>query len=232
MKATVAPTFSERQSQVRQEPLPADTAARAWLFDLDGTLYRLRGVQVAMACELALLAPHWLGALARFRREQESLRREPPLEEGSAYEVQLARTSAATGVPVERLEVAVQRWMQERPGKWLRLFQRRWISREIATFRAAGGRTAVVSDYPAASKLAAMNATSLFDVVVANGEPGGPRSLKPSPEGLLLAAARLQTSPEQCLVIGDRPEADGQAARQAGMHFAHVRNFCPGAWPK
>jgi FMN phosphatase YigB (HAD superfamily) len=199
--------------------------ARAWLFDLDGTLYRLRGVQLAMACELALLAPHWFRALACFRREQEKMRRDDPPAEGSPYQLQLERTARATGLPLAPLEHAVERWMQVRPGKWLRLFRRRRLLADIAAFRAAGGRTAVVSDYPAAHKLRAMRLADAFDVVVANGEPGGPRTLKPSPEGFLLAAGRLGIAPDACQVIGDRDEADGEAARRAGMRFTHVRDF-------
>lgn len=203
------------------------SAHSAWLFDLDGTLYPLRPVQLAMACELTVLSPHWLPALSRFRREQERLRREPSTDGTSPYRRQLERAALANRIPIESLERAVERWMQRRPGKWLRLFRRRRLAGAIAAFRARGGRTAVVSDYPAFHKLQAMRIAELFDVVVANGEPGGPGSLKPSPEGFLLAAQRLDRAPAACLVIGDREEADGEAARRAGMAFAHIRDFRP-----
>ena len=62
----------------------------------------------------------------------------------------------------------------------------------------------------------------LFEVVVANGEAGGPRWLKPDPDGYLSAAGRLGVAPERCLVLGDRADADGEAARRAGMTFRHV----------
>lgn len=206
--------------------LPAVEALHAaWLFDLDGTLYPLRPVQLAMACELAVCSPHWLPALSRFRREQERQRHESRAEGASPYRRQLERAAAAGGLTIDALEGAVERWMQHRPGKWLRIFRRRSLIAEIAAFRNQGGRTAVVSDYPALSKLRAMRLTELFDVVVANGEAGGPLSLKPSPEGFLLAAERLAVAPRECLVIGDRDEADGDAARRAGMSFLHVRAF-------
>ncbi|HEV8245640.1 MAG TPA: HAD family hydrolase, partial [Polyangiaceae bacterium] len=76
-----------------------------------------------------------------------------------------------------------------------------------------------VSDYPAQRKLAALGTPELFDVVVASGEPGGPRRLKPHPEGFLRAAEALGVAPARCLVIGDREDADGLAARAAGMGF-------------
>ena len=43
--------------------------------------------------------------------------------------------------------------MIERPGKWLGRFQRRSLLAELRTFKERGGRTALVSDYPAERKL-------------------------------------------------------------------------------
>ena len=62
----------------------------------------------------------------------------------------------------------------------------------------------------------------LFDVVVASGEPGGPSRLKPHPGGMLKAADALGVAPRDCLVIGDREDADGVAAQAAGMAFRLV----------
>jgi HAD superfamily hydrolase (TIGR01549 family) len=112
--------------------------------------------------------------------------------------------------------------MIRRPGKWLRVFRRRGLLQEIAAFRAAGGRTALVSDYPASAKLDALRVRTLFDVVVASGEPDGPHRLKPDPEGYLLAAERLDVPPPACLVLGDRRDADGAAAERAKMDFRLV----------
>jgi beta-phosphoglucomutase-like phosphatase (HAD superfamily) len=60
-------------------------------------------------------------------------------------------------------------------------------------------------------------------VVVASGEPGGPLRLKPHPNGMLQAAEALAVAPVRCLVIGDRDDADGLAARSAGMAFRLMR---------
>ena len=68
-----------------------------------------------------------------------------------------------------------------------------------------------------------MECAALFDAVVACGEPGTPRQLKPSPGGLLDAARQLGMSARDCLMIGDRPEVDGEAARRAGMAYLAPR---------
>lgn len=197
----------------------------AWLVDLDGTLYWQAPVRWLMAGELVLTGPHRLRAIACFRREQERMRSEATIGDGEAspYEQQLARSAAILGCRSESLAATVRYWMEGRPAKWLRLFRRRGLLQEIADFRAQGGRTAVVSDYPATNKLAGMQIASLFDVVVASGEAGGPHALKPDPAGYLLAARLLQIEPARCLVVGDRADADGEAARRAGMAFRLIR---------
>jgi HAD superfamily hydrolase (TIGR01549 family) len=127
-------------------------------------------------------------------------------------------------LPCNEISAIVERWMFIQPGRWLRIFRRRRFLQAVADFRRGGGKTAVVSDYPARRKLAAMKVGDLFDAVVACGETGGPNGLKPCPHGLLLAAEQLRVSPDDCLVIGDRVAVDGEAARAAGMDFRHVNS--------
>ena len=193
----------------------------AWLVDLDGTLYFPMPVKAARAAELLATGRSAIGALRQFRHHHEKLR-EHPVEAPDQYRIQLERTAESLGLATESLSELVTEWMHDRPGRWIRLFRRRSLLDEIAEHRAAGGKTALVSDYPARRKLAALGAESLFDVVIASGEPEGPRWLKPHPEGYLLAARALGVEPPRCLVIGDRDDADGSAARSAGMAFRLV----------
>jgi FMN phosphatase YigB (HAD superfamily) len=181
-----------------------------------------------MAAELLVCGPHRIRAIQRFRREQERMRRELCNATGRSsavcpYRAQLDRAAVALGCTADWLAPVIQEWMERRPGKWLKLFCRRQLLAEIGGFRAAGGKTALVSDYPAAAKLAGLGVGDLFDVVVASGEEGGPLALKPDPAGYLLAAQRLGLEPARCLVIGDRDDADGEAARRAAMAFRLVR---------
>lgn len=198
----------------------------AWLCDLDGTLYKASGLKLVMAVELVLFGLPDLFKIRAFRREHERLRHQHELAttfDTTPFEEQLTRTSRELAVSPDELRAIVERWMIERPCRWLVRFRRESLVAEILGFRAAGGKTGVVSDYPARRKLEALHAAELFDVVVANGEPGGPRQLKPAPHGYLSAAAALQVEPDRCLVIGDREDADGEAAAAAGMAFRLVR---------
>lgn len=201
-----------------------DASVSAYLVDLDGTLYRPLLVKLGMALELVLTGPHMMGSLRAFRHEHERMREDETQDyRPSPFKVQIQRAADRLRIPPDELEVRVRRWMIERPGKWIRLAKNRSLLAEIATFRGAGGRTALVSDYPARAKLIALGASSLFDVTVASGESEGLTRLKPSPAGYLLAAERLGVPPERCLVIGDRRDADGRAAERAGMRFRCVR---------
>jgi len=190
----------------------------AWLVDLDGTLYHSLPVKAAMAVEIVLTGVPHLGTLRRFRHFHELVRKDGT-PGGDPYREQLERAAKALGRDVPVVEDIVRTWMHERPARWLKLFRRRSLIREIRAFRARGGKTALVSDYPARVKLAGLGFPDLFDVIVASGEPDGPPRLKPDPSGYLLAAERLGVPREHCLVIGDRDDADGAAARAAGMAF-------------
>jgi len=202
-------------------------AARAWLCDLDGTLYDASSVKWWMAAELLALGPHHIPFLRAFRHAHEALRAEQLLDAGlefdpSPFDEQLRRARRA-GHSEDRARRIAMDWMVQRPGKWLKRALREALVLEITAFRAAGGVTAIVSDYPARPKLAAMGLLELFDVVVASGEHEAVRRLKPAPDGFLHAAKELGVMPADCLVLGDREDADGEAARRAGMAFRLIR---------
>src|SRR5262249_17562794 len=161
--------------------------------------YASRPVQLAMAAELAVTGLGVIGMLRAFRHEHERLRKLAD-DVADPFAEQIARTAARLGVPAEAGERAVMDWMVRRPGRWIRTFRRRSLLEEIDAFRKSGGSTALVSDYPARDKLAALGLGEAFDIVIAAGEPGGPRRLKPHPGGYLAASERLAIAPEDCLV--------------------------------
>lgn len=201
---------------------PTRATTKAWLVDLDGTLYPPTPLKLVMGAELLLTGLGDLPTIREFRRQHEGLRESLENSSDAPFEVQLRNTARALNKPPEEVRRVVVRWMVRRPGKWLAVFKRKGLLEELRAFRTKGGRSALVSDYPAREKLQAMGVAHLFDAVVANGEPGGPTRLKPSPEGYLKAAELIGVAPCDCVVVGDREEVDGEAARRAGMHFRQV----------
>ncbi len=194
----------------------------AWLIDLDGTLYRSLPVKVAMGIELCFAGREVRRVIRAFRREHEAMRHSESECNTSPFEHQLACTAKRLSRPMEDVRAIVDDWMFARPGRWLHRFRRRGLLEKIARFRASGGRTALVSDYPARVKLAALEAAELFDVVVANGETTTSYRLKPSPQAFVSAADQLGVRYDECLVLGDRLDADGLAAQHAGMAFHRI----------
>lgn len=195
----------------------------AWLLDFDGTLYRAGPVKWAMGAELLVLGARHVGTLRRFRHEHEHLRATLCDEVEDPFHLQLTRTAEALKRDPEHVRGIVHAWMFERPQKWIRRWARHALLQQARDFHALGGKLAVVSDYPVSHKLRAIQPELPLSAVVANGEQGGPRRLKPYPDGFLRAAERLGVAPEQCLVIGDRLDADGEAAERAGMAFRHIK---------
>jgi phosphoglycolate phosphatase/putative hydrolase of the HAD superfamily len=207
--------------------LPQDASTRyaAWLVDLDGTLYRQTPVKLAMAAELVLFGWGSIQTLRTFRHSHEALRMDASSSALalSPFQRQLEHAAERLGRSSRDVERVVREWMFERPLKWVARAKRQALLDALLAYRSQGGKTALVSDYPASGKLRALGAADLFDLVISSGEAGGPSKLKPDPEGYLSAASRLGIEPARCLVIGDRDDADGAAARAAGMGLCLIR---------
>ncbi|TXT26326.1 MAG: hypothetical protein FD138_2864 [Planctomycetota bacterium] len=194
----------------------------AWLIDLDGTLYRAMPVKIAMGLELCFASRPVRRVIRAFRHEHETLRTTDLAPGVDPFAEQLARTASRLSCPTGHVREVVDDWMFSRPSRWLRRFRREKLFAEITRFKADGGRTALISDYPARVKLTALEATDLMDVVVANGEADGRYRLKPAPDAFLHAANLLGVAASDCLVLGDRDDADGLAAERAGMAFRKI----------
>ena len=125
------------------------TPFAAWLIDLDGTLYRPLPVKVAMGLQLCFASSHTRKIIRSFRHEHEALRASEETTIDQPFTEQLSRTAQRLGYSVEQVREIIDDWMFVRPGRWLRRFRREDLIKEIAQFKATGGRTALISDYPA-----------------------------------------------------------------------------------
>jgi FMN phosphatase YigB (HAD superfamily) len=199
---------------------------KALLFDLDGTLYPLRPVRIAVLRNLIVShlpritsAFRTMRALAAYRRSQDLLRR-AEFSSIALRDAQLRTASQLCNLPVEFVARCVSDWMEEGPLKVLPRYVRTDLVRVLQFAKKSGIRTAVCSDYPAGPKIAALGLTEWFDLIASAQDPEV-GEFKPSPKILQFALERLGVSPEQALYIGDRPEVDGAAAKRAGIAF-HV----------
>ena len=196
---------------------------KAICFDVDGTLYRQGPVRRRMALRLVLEL-----ALGRVRlsdlRAIQAYR--SALERGRSYgrveDLQarlLEDAASAAGVPVERLEELVKRWIYEEPLVVLEQSASSKLRQMLVRLRVRGYRLGVLSDYPAERKLEALGLPAgLFDAVVEARDPQV-NALKPHGAGFAEMARRLGVRAEEILYVGDRDEIDGEGARRAGMGF-------------
>src|SRR5262249_50442885 len=103
----------------------------AWLLDLDGTLYRALPGKLAMGAELSMCGWGVAGTLSKFRRAHEDLRHEPASKSRDPYRAQIEHTAKQVGRAPEDVLRMVTEWMHERPGKYLRQFQRAALIAEV-----------------------------------------------------------------------------------------------------
>lgn len=180
-----------------------------------------------------------LRTLATFRRMREALAEaggrgsaEPPAVSSMQAVGEVGRPMAAmdcAGVDFLRLQyrlpaqhlgcrpaevqARVEDWMERRPLRWLAACRRPGIAALFDALRRQGKQVAVLSDYPARDKLAALGLHA--DPVVWAGDAGIGR-LKPDPRGLRQILARTGVAADRTVVVGDRADRDGAVAARVG----------------
>jgi putative hydrolase of the HAD superfamily len=191
-------------------------AIRLIVFDVDGTLYSQQKLRLAMARALlvhsiARVDTQTLRVISSYRKLKESL---AEAEMPDFEPVLHARVAARHQITTHQVAAIVADWIETRPLPLLAAARIRGVERVFADARAAGRTVAVLSDYPAAAKLASLGLTA--DIIVAAGDPDV-GVMKPHPRGLEAVIARAGATAANTVMIGDRPERDGAAATRAGV---------------
>ena len=189
------------------------------VFDLDGTLYNKRGMVRRMMCGALL---DWRMMLIE-RRTRKQLMGTWMGDKDSFYN--LFFQTMANG---HRFSASYARWwystrymplMVKMIGKYQPLSE--WASPFIHDCQQKGIQLVLLSDYGfAKEKLQALGLSpALFDWVISAPELGG---LKPAPELMHIISERIGVAPQECLVIGDRDDTDGEMARRTDAQFRKV----------
>lgn len=201
---------------------------KAVIFDVDGTLYDQRALHRCMFLALVAyyLAHPWclsdLKILRDFRREREKNTFEvvPDLENA-----QYIWGAQANGVSPRRVYDVVQKWIFRIPLRYILCCKYAGVSEFFDNLHSRGIPTVIFSDYPAAEKIAALR-LSACSIFCATDKKIN--RFKPDPKGLFVIAGTLGVSVEQCLLIGDRDDRDGDCARRAGMRYLIIERRCSG----
>ena len=120
------------------------------------------------------------------------------------------------GVSAEWVQKTVEYWMYQVPLNLLPGCRDRLLTHLIEKLRKRGIQVFVYSDYPAEEKLRALGIPA--DHIFSALDPEI-MCLKPDPKGLNHILSVTGFSPDQVLMVGDRDEKDGMAARNAGIDW-------------
>lgn len=162
----------------------------AIIVDLDGTLYFQRPVRLAMLFDMALhfwQFPDFL-IVRKYRK----------LYENGCNEAQRLEQLPEKAVAI------VERWMLQRPLKYIAKYQDDRLIDILERTRQSGTTVIVYSDYPVKDKLSALAFKP--DYALSADDTG---CMKPDARGLCHFLASQGINPKECLVIGDREDKDG-----------------------
>lgn len=177
--------------------------ARAWLFDLDGTLVDT--------------APDLVGAINDMRKARQLPALALNQLRGEASNGARGLLHAGFGLNPEDADFAAAREeflerYAERNHQKTKLFAD--IGNLLQALTQAGKRWGIVTNKPIALTRPLISALDLHPEVLLGGD-SAPRP-KPNPDVLWLACAHLNLPAEECLYFGDAPR-DIEAGRAAGM---------------
>jgi putative hydrolase of the HAD superfamily len=187
------------------------------VFDVDGTLYDQRGLRFCMLREMLLFSmrnfeAEFIKILSVYRRIRERLGE--VLQEDFEQEL-IVRTAEIVGCSEEKVRSTAGEWLERRPLRHLIRYRYAGLPELFRSLRMQGKKVGIFSDYPAQQKLEAMKLDADFVVCATDKDIG---VLKPHPKGLHILMARAAAKPAETILIGDRPERDGLAARAANVH--------------
>ncbi|MBN1577730.1 MAG: HAD family hydrolase [Chitinispirillaceae bacterium] len=198
------------------------TSVKGIIFDLDDTLYRMRWffrpLLFIALFRRPLRLPHFLAVRSRFAGT-----------DLGSHAVFLSALCDALAKREHATPAALRDWIHN--GFYpafiatmpLQRSGRPRLRETLLHLRGCGIRLAVLSDYDAVEeRLCRLRIpVDCFDIITSCEASG---ALKPSVRPFLAIAAAWNLAPSSILVIGDRDDSDGEAARGAGMQFLLIRS--------
>jgi FMN phosphatase YigB (HAD superfamily) len=198
---------SERASPRFLAPADWDNI-RLVVFDVDGTLYsqprlRLRMLGDMMVHVAKTRSLDVLLVISAYRRFRDRIaEREVPDFETAL----VAETAAATRLAATEIRAVIDEWIERRPLPHLSACIYPGVAALFSGLRRQGKIIGVLSDYHAAAKLDALGLEADHGIGV----------LKPNPCGLQVMMEAAGAAPGETVLIGDRADRDGAAAKRAG----------------
>ncbi len=188
------------------------------VFDVDGTLYDQKQLRFAMIRQLLKHAlfkfDFSIFAIIKHYRE---FREELGDDEVFDFEARLVKkTSQVTGQPEDKVVLVIKEWIETRPLPYLPLAKYDGLDELFNVIKKQGKGLGILSDYKASRKVSALGLSA--DLIV-SAQDSEVNVLKPHPKGLQTIAEQAGVALDRVILIGDRDERDGEAARRAGAQY-------------
>ena len=199
---------------------------KAVIFDLDNTLIDFMSMK-KMSCDAAVSAMIGAGLNVdkdKALKELFSLYDKHGMEDRSIFQKFLKKL--AKSIDYEVLASGIVAYRRVRAG-FLEPYPH--VAEVLFELKKRGIKLAIVSDAPrlkAWIRLVSMKVNHLFDVVITFDDT---KELKPSIVPFKAAFKKLGLNPDECLMVGDRPERDIKGAKKLGMHTCFARYGNPKA---
>lgn len=196
---------------------------KAYIFDVDGTLYSKRKMQLKMGLKLISHALKKIGNITELKyiklfREYREMAEYKDKSVGELVDIM----SNIKHWNKEHVKSVIDFWMFEAPLEILRQSSYKNVISFINKEKSNGKIIAIYSDYPANDKLKAMGVGYNYVFTADDDEIKGQ---KPNENGMKYILAILDYPAEEILYVGDRDEKDGESAKMMGIHYMDIKKF-------
>ncbi|MFH7811811.1 MULTISPECIES: HAD family hydrolase [Acetobacter] len=182
-------------------------------FDVDGTLYDQRKLRLFMLREILMEVSQTRKVnFIRILKIYRSLREKAIAYPNNFEQLLISETANLAGCSENTVKDIITEWIHIRPLRYLDKCRYAGVIDLFSRLKSHGKKIGIFSDYPAENKIISLGLKA--DYIVYAGDKDTPR-LKPDPQGLLNIMQMSGSGPANTLLIGDRPERDGIAARKA-----------------
>ena len=188
------------------------------IFDMDGTLYFQRGMQIRMGLRLvrhALTSKHGfrdLSVILRYRKLREHWDSQSSMDDEKLY----GTLAESMRLPADHVRDTVHEWMLVKPMDVVRECRDGVLCETIRRLLSDGKRVCIYSDYPTEDKCRAVGLPD--DIPQFYCGKGEVKTLKPNPSALFyIMNVYPDIQRNKMIMVGDRADRDKAAADNAGI---------------
>ena len=196
------------------------------VFDMDGTMYFQKSMQVRMGIRLMMHALFDKGGMKDMKiiLGYRKLREDHDSSQEADDDVFFSRLSEQYGTDMERIRQIIDRWMFVLPLDAVKLSADHDLAEVVRALLSDGKEVCIYSDYPAKDKCEALGLPK--DLMIFCCGDDGIRKMKPDPEGLGFIMGHYPDIPKEKIVMtGDRKDRDALAAANAGIDSVILGRF-------